>query len=87
MTLRLLINTSVPYNVLLIMLLSLFLISINKPLSFSLSTKKNNEWYDKECKQMKEKFDLSIDIFKETNSDDDLKSLCTIKILQITLQK
>ena len=56
-----------------------FLVSINKPYFFSPSTKKNNEWYDKECKQMKEKFDLAIDIFKETNNDDDLKSLCTIR--------
>ena len=28
---------------------------------------------------MKEKFDLAIEIFKETNNDDDLKSLCTIR--------
>lgn len=50
-----------------------------KHTSYSTASKSNQEWYDTECKNMKKDFDLAIDIFKETNSDDDLNNLCTIR--------
>ena len=39
----------------------------------------NNDWYDLECRTKKREFDLAIDIYKETNDDDDLKRLCSVR--------
>ena len=47
--------------------------------SYSSVSKFNQDWYDKECKNLKKTFDLAIDIFKESNDDNDLKTLCTVR--------
>ena len=41
--------------------------------------RKLNNWYDLECKEKKKEFDLAISIYKETNDENDLKHLCSIR--------